>query len=42
LCGQYKKYKRKITSVELEMGQELGKKKLFEHVDELLVSGNGW
>jgi hypothetical protein len=23
-------------------GAELGKKKLFEHVDALLVSGNGW
>jgi hypothetical protein len=31
-----------MTSPEIAMGQELGKKKLFEHVDALLVSGNGW
>jgi hypothetical protein len=42
LFGQYKKYKRKITAGKIAMGQELGKKKLFEHVDALLVSGNGW
>jgi hypothetical protein len=39
LWGQYK---RKITVVEMTMGQEHGKEHLFEHVDALLVSGFGW
>jgi hypothetical protein len=39
LWGQYKRYKRKITAVEITMGQEHGKEHLFEHVDALLVSG---
>jgi hypothetical protein len=42
LWGQYKRYKRKITAVEMTMGQEHGKEHLFEHVDALLVSGFGW
>jgi len=41
LWGQYKRYKRKITAVEMNMGQEHGKEHLFEHVDALLVSGFG-
>ncbi|CAK9237965.1 unnamed protein product [Sphagnum troendelagicum] len=32
----YKSYKRKITAVEMTMGQEHGKEHLFEHVDALL------
>jgi hypothetical protein len=42
LWGQYKRYKRKITTAEMTMGQEHGKEHLFEHVDALLVSGFGW
>ncbi len=42
LWGQYKRYKRKITAAEMNMGQEHGKEHLFEHVDALLVSGFGW
>jgi len=42
LWGQYKRYKRKITAIEMTMGQEHGKEHLFEHVDALLVSGFGW
>jgi hypothetical protein len=42
LWGQYKRYMRKITAVEMTMGQEHGKEHLFEHVDALLVSGFGW
>jgi hypothetical protein len=42
LWGQYKRYKRKITTTEMTMGQEHGKEHLFEHVDALLVSGFGW
>ncbi len=42
LWGQYKRYKRKITSAKMTMGQEHGKEHLFEHVDALLVSGFGW
>ncbi len=42
LWGQYKKYKRKITAAEMNMGQEHGKEHLFQHVDALLVSGFGW
>ncbi|CAK9272681.1 unnamed protein product [Sphagnum jensenii] len=34
----YKKYKRKITAAELNMGQEHGKEHLFAHVDALLAS----
>ncbi|KAH8951571.1 hypothetical protein BDL97_09G034800 [Sphagnum fallax] len=34
----YKRYKRKITSTEMTMGQEHGKEHLFEHVDALLAS----
>jgi hypothetical protein len=39
LWGQYKRYKRKITAVEITMVKEHGKEHLFEHVDALLVSG---
>ncbi len=42
LWGQYKRYKRKITVAEMNMGQEHGKEHLFQHVDALLVSGFGW
>ncbi len=42
LWGQYKRYKKKITVAEMNMGQEHGKEHLFEHVDALLVSGFGW
>jgi hypothetical protein len=42
LWGQYKRYKRKITTAEMTMGQEHGKEYLFEHVDALLVSGFVW
>jgi len=42
LWGQYKKYKRKITAAEMNMGQEHGKEHLFQHVDALLVSQFGW
>jgi len=42
LWGQYKRYKKKITIVEMNMAQEHGKEHLFEHVDALLLSGFGW
>jgi hypothetical protein len=42
LWGQYKRYKRKITTAEMNMGQEHGKEHLFQHVDALLVSRFGW
>ncbi|KAH8934719.1 hypothetical protein BDL97_18G099300 [Sphagnum fallax] len=34
----YKRYKRKITAAEMNMGQEHGKEHLFAHVDALLAS----
>ncbi|CAK9879786.1 unnamed protein product [Sphagnum jensenii] len=34
----YKRYKRKITAAEMNMGQEHGKEHLFAHVDGLLAS----
>ncbi len=42
LWGQYKRYKRKITATEMNMGQEHGKEHFFQHVDALLVSRFGW
>ncbi|CAK9192357.1 unnamed protein product [Sphagnum troendelagicum] len=34
----YRRYKRKITAAEMNMGQEHGKEHLFAHVDALLAS----
>ncbi|CAK9257360.1 unnamed protein product [Sphagnum jensenii] len=38
VVDEYKKYKRKITAAEMNMGQEHGKEHLFAHVDALLAS----
>ncbi|CAK9224860.1 unnamed protein product [Sphagnum troendelagicum] len=36
----YKRYKRKITAIEMNMGQEHGKEHLFAHVDAVLGSSD--